>query len=202
MKNNSGALYGKYPAEIVSYDQVTRTCRVSIPGITDGGDVLPNAEIMYPVGDKSKIETEAGKHSTELEILAGDLIWVEFIGGDQRYPLIVGYRNPSTNNALNWRRYHHANIEMTADGIMRLNAAQIELNADDTIIINCNNAETGAKTITINATHTITHNAEDQIINADTDINGSTLTHNSKSVGDTHKHSGVQAGGSNTGDPI
>lgn len=34
------------------------------------------------------------------------------------------------------------------------------------------------------------------------DINSPSLTHNAKNVGDDHKHSGVQAGASNTGNPI
>lgn len=38
-------------------------------------------------------------------------------------------------------------------------------------------------------------------INADVTING-TLTNNGVNVGSTHKHSGVQTGGGNTGDPI
>lgn len=112
-----GRLFGKYPAVIKAYDQLARQCRIEIPGITDGGDVLPIAEIMYPVGDKSKVEV--GKVSTEIEILAGDLVWVEFIGGDPRYPLIVGYRNPNQNNSINWRRHHHANIEMLSDHILQ-----------------------------------------------------------------------------------
>lgn len=116
-----GGMFGKYPAVVKAYDQITRQCRVEIPGITDGGDVLPVAEILYPVGDRSKIEV--GKVSTEIEILVGDLVWVEFIGGDPRYPLIVGYRNPNQNNSVNWRRHHHANIEVLSDHIMLHTAA-------------------------------------------------------------------------------
>lgn len=111
-----GFMPGKYPAVVADYDQVTRTCKVSIPGITDGGDTLLIAEILYPLGDKSLISE--GKISSEIEILVGDLIWVEFIGGDPRYPLIVGYRNPNTGNSANWRRWHHANIESVANGVM------------------------------------------------------------------------------------
>lgn len=111
-----GYMPGKYPAVIKDYDKVTRTCRVEIPGITDGGDVLPIAEIMYPIGDKSLIV--AGKIATEIEILAGDLVWVEFMGCDPRYPLIVGYRNPNAGNSVDWRRFRHANMESIADHIM------------------------------------------------------------------------------------
>jgi hypothetical protein len=115
-----GTYPGKYPAFVESYDKTTRQVRVSIPGITDGKDVFPLAEIAYPVGDKSRIVE--GQHPTEIEILPGDHIWVEFIGGDERYPLITGYRNPNapSSNSIDWRRWHHANIEMIAEGILRL----------------------------------------------------------------------------------
>lgn len=174
-----GTYPGKYPAFVESYDQTTRQVRVSIPGITDGKDVYPLAEIEYAIGDKSRIVE--GQHQTEIEILPGDHIWVEFIGGDERYPLITGYRNPNapSSNSINWRRWHHTNIELTADGVMRFNANAVE----------------------INVTTTITTNAANAIINANTDINGSTLTHNNKSISDTHTHSGVQGGSSNTGVP-
>lgn len=39
-------------------------------------------------------------------------------------------------------------------------------------------------------------------INGDVAITGSTLTHNGKKIGSTHKHSGVLSGGSQTGNPV
>ena len=173
---NYGSYPGRYPATVKSYDQVTRTCRVEIPGITDGGDVLPNAEIEYPIGDKSRLVT--GQHSTELEILTGDTVWVAFIGGDARYPLITGYRCPSAGNDVNWRRYHHANIALTADGVLNLNATTINLNAT---------------TVTITST--------DTNVTSKLKVTGSALIHNSKSISDTHTHSGIQPGAGTTGAP-
>jgi len=165
---------GRYPAIVASYDGPSRTCRVKIPGITDGGDVMPVAEIEYPIGDRSK-----GLHQTEIEILAGDSVWVSFIGGDPRYPIITGWRNPGTGNSTEWRRFHHANIEITADGIFRINADKFELNATTSAVINSANAT----------------------VNAPTAINGGSLTHNGTNVGDSHTHSGISAGLDNTGTP-
>jgi hypothetical protein len=34
------------------------------------------------------------------------------------------------------------------------------------------------------------------------EFTGGTLTHNGKNIGSDHKHSGVQSGGSNTGNPV
>lgn len=111
-----GLMPGRYPAIVKTYNQARRTCRIEIPGLTDGGDVLPEAEIEYPIGDKSR----AGANTTEIEITPGDTVWVAFIGGDPRYPIITGYRNPQSGNSADWRRWHHANIELIADAEMRL----------------------------------------------------------------------------------
>lgn len=111
-----GFMPGRYPAIVRSYDPTKRTCRIELPGMTDGGDVMPEAEIEYPIGDKSK----SGAHATEIEIVAGDTVWVAFIGGDPRYPIITGYRNPQAGNSTDWRRFHHANMELLADKLMKL----------------------------------------------------------------------------------
>jgi len=111
-----GFMPGRYPAIVKSYDKTKRTCRIELPGLTDGGDVLPEAEIEYPIGDKSK----SGAHATELEIVSGDTVWVAFIGGDPRYPIITGYRNPQAGNSADWRRFHHENMELLADKLMKL----------------------------------------------------------------------------------
>lgn len=111
-----GLMPGRYPAIVKSYDQERRTCRIEIPGLTDGADVLPEAEIEYPIGDKSR----AGFWETEIEINPDDTVWVAFVGGDPRYPVITGARNPRTGNSADWRRWHHKNIELIADQELRL----------------------------------------------------------------------------------
>lgn len=128
-----GLMPGRYPAIVKTYSQARRTCRVEIPGLTDGGDVLPEAEIEYPIGDKSR----AGANTTEIEITPGDTVWVAFIGGDPRYPIVTGYRNPQAGNSADWRRWHHANMELLADGTMRLAVGPSEIIlTPDGIVIN------------------------------------------------------------------
>ncbi len=184
---------GIYPAIVKSYDQATRTCRVEIPEVTRGGDVYPEAKIAYPIGDKSK----AGIYATEVEILAGDMVWVEFIGSDSRYPIITGYRNPKTGNSVDdHRRYHHQNIQLIADDLFRINVGESEIKLTPTEI----RLTIGDSEIIMNST-TVTINATNAIINANTDINGSTLTHNNKSISSTHTHGGVTIGTGNTGAP-
>ena len=118
---NTGGYHGPYPAVVKSYDAVSRLCRVQIPGINDGAEVYPQAEIIYPLGDKSK----SGTHSTEIEILAGDLVWVEFVGGNPEYPVITGYRNPQTGNSLAWRKWHHVNLALDGDATINVTAPAI-----------------------------------------------------------------------------
>lgn len=115
--NDYGLMPGRYPAIVKSYQPARRTCRIEIPGLTDGGDVMPEAEIEYPIGDKAK-----GGNATEIAILAGDTVWVSFIGGDPRYPIITGYRNPQAGNATDWRRWHHKNLEWLAEAVARIQA--------------------------------------------------------------------------------
>lgn len=114
LKGDYGNYGGRWPATVKSYDKASRTCRVEIQGITDGADNLPSAEIEYPIGDKSR----SGKYETEIEILPDDTVWVAFINGDYRYPIITGYRNPSVNNSIDWRRWHHANVETLGDALV------------------------------------------------------------------------------------
>jgi hypothetical protein len=107
-------LYGKWPAVVTAYNQDSRTCEIEIPGQTDGSQLRMIAEIEYPIGDKSRHAT-----MTEIEILPGDLVWIEFIQGDPRYPLITGWRNPTVGNSKDWRRWHHKNMELLADSLMK-----------------------------------------------------------------------------------
>ena len=132
----SGLLSGKWPAGGTSYDAESRTCEVSIPGVTDGAEGGLIAEIEYPIGDKSRHET-----MTEIEILPGDKAWVEFIQGDPRYPLITGWRNPTTGNSVGWRRWHHANMQLLTDAEMRLQSGGlVHVSAKDSITLQVGNS--------------------------------------------------------------
>ncbi|MFM0608678.1 phage baseplate assembly protein V [Paraburkholderia sediminicola] len=93
-------------------DRLTRLYRVRIPGLTDGAAVQPRAKVLNPLGDKSE--------HTEIRIKPGDRVWLAFENGDTRYPVIVGYRPKNTGNAIDWRRFEHANFEFTADNTFQV----------------------------------------------------------------------------------
>ena len=99
-------LAGKWPAVVAEWNRERRECRVEIPGLTDGAEVLPLAEIAYPIGDKSE--------HTEIWIEVGDRVWVEFMRGDARYPVITHFRPKQAGNQQLWRRFEHENHEREA----------------------------------------------------------------------------------------
>jgi hypothetical protein len=100
------------PGFVESYDPATRLCRVRFPPWTDGAEVMPQAMLSYPLGDKSE--------HTEIRLLAGDRVWLDFVDGNPRHPIITGYRPKETDNAIDWRRWHHKNIELQADTDLHL----------------------------------------------------------------------------------
>jgi len=93
-------------------DRAARMYRVRIPGLTDGATVLPHASVLNPLGDKSE--------HTEIRIKPGDRVWLAFEGGDTRYPVIVGYRPKQQENAMDWRRFEHANFQFNADNVFEI----------------------------------------------------------------------------------
>lgn len=95
------------PGVVKAIDRARREIRVHIPGLTDGAEVYPLAEIEYGIGDKSE--------HTEIRILEGDRVWLSFINGDPRYPIITGFRPKNTGNEVGTRRWHHDAIESDAD---------------------------------------------------------------------------------------
>ena len=128
----------KYPAVVVGYDANTRLAQVKIEPLDNGADTVLDAELLYPLGDKS---------NTAIEVLSGDFVWVEFEAGDPRYPIIVGYRNKRTGNDDSTRRYHHANIELLADNI-------IKIKGDVKVIVESATVEVNATTVTVTASNT------------------------------------------------
>lgn len=187
-----GFIPGKLPAVVASYDKNRRECRVHIPGLTDGTGPGISAEIEYPIGDKSK----AGEFSTDILILAGDHVWVEFECGDARYPIITGFRNPRVGNGTDWRRFHQDNIELLAVKLMQFIAG-------GNVLIESTGASITIKSpslVTIDAplTHIKGALTVDDLITGTggisvsggggAAISGGSLTHNGVNVGGDHTH--------------
>lgn len=129
----------KYPAVVMSYDANTRLAKIKLEPLDEGADTQLEAELLYPLGDKS---------NTAIEVLSGDFVWVEFEQGDPRYPIIVGYRNKRTGNDDLTRRYHHhGNFEILADNI-------IKIKGNVKVIVESATVEVIATTVNITASNT------------------------------------------------
>lgn len=129
----------KYPAVVMSYDANTRLAKIKLEPLDDGADTQLEAELCYPLGDKS---------NTAIEILENDPVWVEFEQGDPRYPIIVGNRNKRTGNDDLTRRYHHhGNFEILADNI-------IKIKGNVKVIIESETVEVIATTVNVTASNT------------------------------------------------
>jgi phage baseplate assembly protein gpV len=193
-----------YPGVVVSYDAQTRMCRVRIPGVTDGAEVFPNAELLYPIGDKSE--------HTDIRILQGDRVVLGFINGDQRHPVVLGFMPKAEGNALDVRRFEHKNIELQADADMLLQATDgnLTVNAGSAIVVKA------GTTITVEAGGTVTIKAEKIVMDAPVEMTGTllvdgritymdgmtgtgTTTTNGFRSDETHQHVGVRSGGDISG---
>jgi hypothetical protein len=115
-----------WPGVVESYDKVRRTCRVSIAGITDGPGTLPEAVFNNPLGDRAA--------DTEIRILPGDAVWLMFEAGDPRYPIIMGYRTPRAGNPVDWRRWHHKNIELIAEDTFLITLGGTSITVTDGLV--------------------------------------------------------------------
>jgi phage gp45-like len=155
----------KYPAVVVGYDANTRLAQVKIEPLDNGADTVLDAELLYPLGDKS---------NTAIEVLSGDFVWVEFEGGDPRYPIIVGYRNKRTGNDDSTRRYHHhGSFEILADNIIKIKGNVKVIVESETVEVIAPTVKVTSTTVTVDAT-TITVNASNTNITSLVNITGNT----------------------------
>ena len=155
----------KYPAVVVGYDANTRLAQVKIEPLDNGADTVLDAELLYPLGDKS---------NTAIEVLAGDFVWVEFEAGDPRYPIIAGYRNKRTGNDDSTRRYHHhGSFEILADNIIKIKGNVKVIVESETVEVIAPTVKVTSTTVTVDAT-TITVNASNTNITSLVNITGNT----------------------------
>jgi len=196
-------MIGLLPAEVDSIDREARIARVRIPGLTDGATELPEAEFCNPIGDKSE--------HTEIRILPGDRVWLAFVGGDTRYPVIVGYRPRNQENGTDWRRFEHANFNFTADKEFVIDAGvKVTINAPEVAVNASTSATVTSPKVLIDSPDTkctgklevagaLTYKA------GMTGSGGASITgdmkNNGVNIGSSHTHGGVQTGSGKTGTP-
>jgi hypothetical protein len=114
--------HGLYPATVKSYNAASKTCQITLTGVTDGTARTITAHIAYPIGDVST--------HTDIAIHGGDLVWVMFEGGDMRHPIITHFRNRAVGNETDWRRWAHENMALSAGGILLIKATAVQIESE------------------------------------------------------------------------
>lgn len=172
---------GKWPAIVRTADREKREYRVEIPGLTDGAELFPLAQIAYPIGDKSE--------HTEIRILVGDRVWVEFECGRSDSPIITHFRTKQSGNVVNFRRFHHENIETDADATQSHTAGtNYSIDAGDNVTITAGTKITlavGESRIEITAAQIVA--TAKLLAQAGMSITG-TVDNNGTNIGSTHTH--------------
>ncbi|APQ14644.1 hypothetical protein BJP27_24025 (plasmid) [Pseudomonas oryzihabitans] len=106
----------RWPAVVETYTPGAKTCEISIAGLTDGASSHLVAEIELPIGDRGE--------DTEIRIKTGDRIWVDFLAGDPRYPIMTGFRAREDKNMVGTRHWEHANFTIVADDTVLIKAGK------------------------------------------------------------------------------
>lgn len=174
-----------YPAVVESYDAQRRRVRISITGMTDGANVYPEAELLYPMGDSH--------NDTEIEIEKGDIVYVDFIiENDWRYPVVMGYRQPETGNLVGIRRWRHDRIELIADSVL-IDCKTLQVTGDSTI----NKTLLVNQSVTMDQALQVKGNTQ---VGQGLSVQGS-MQNNGTNVGSTHVHDEHGDGGGVTSTP-
>ncbi len=199
-----------YPATVVTYDEAAKRAQIVIPGQTDGAEEHLTAEFCLPVGDKSE--------HTSLRVLPGDRVWVAFLGGDFRRPIIMGYRPKQTEPTVGVRRLHHANLEFTADTnvVVEGEGGSVTIKAGTKVRIVAPVIELEAQQVkitaaTIDSTGQLNHTGNALIagglgatgsaaMTGGLQVSGD-MTNNGVNVGSTHTHGGVARANNRTDAP-
>lgn len=135
MLNIDGVHFGFYPAKILSYDQKTRTCMVSIEPFTRGSSTGKKAKIAYPIGHDD--------FDTEIMIKEGMEVYVFFEAGMLSAPVVAFCRSHGVGAVTDVRRIRQKRIELIAQSV-QIQADSINITGDT----NVEKAVTVAKTVT------------------------------------------------------
>ncbi|XDZ50190.1 hypothetical protein AB8Q18_08265 [Neisseriaceae bacterium CLB008] len=165
-----------WPGVIKSYDGDRRKVRIEVTGLTDGAELLPEADLLYALGDSHD--------NTEVQIKGGELVWIDFLANDERYPIIMGFRQPESGNITGIRRWQQDTIELIAGKNILLKAPDIkfECTALQSTGVNtfdkASNMDGGMQTTEGGAVASKGGLA----------LKGGTITHNGIDIGDSHYH--------------
>lgn len=188
------------PAEVIAYDAASNTAQVQpiIDMVTTSAQAIPRSQIpSVPV-----MQLSGGGFLLRFPLNPGDLGWIKANDRD-----ISLFKQSFTESVPNTQRKH-----TFEDGLFIPQAAWnlVSVSGEDTGNMVIQNYAGTVKISLSNDTVTIT--APNMIVNGITTINGNTTINGELTVTEeitgnsialtTHVHSGVQAGGSDTGPPV
>lgn len=207
-------VYTTLPGVIESYDGVVATVRPALPKLLANGDILQapliaNVPIHWLVADGAAAQIT-------VPLKPGDPVTLHFScrsiegwlsGSDgppddpRQFDLTDCFATPvmrpgpraDTENVC--VRYGAGVLTIAPDGKTQLDAPQFTINAP-TIV---NGHLTFTKGLTGSGTDGGTGTMK---IIGNLDFQGGSITHDGVAIDKTHRHSGVQSGGSNTGTPV
>lgn len=208
-----------HPAKLISYDKANRTAKVTISGLTDGVSEGITAMLAYPIGDDDL--------DTERELIPGADVWVFFEQGDTSMPVIAFYRRHGQGRSvIDVRRIRQENIELLARSTITLDAKDFINIKAETINIDASTVSLNASSFNITAKTNVEGNINqvgnylmqgNQTINGGQTINGNSVSYGNQTINGSisatinvtasgislksHKHGGVESGGSSTAGP-
>lgn len=167
---------GEYRARVVSIDDPDKLLRVQVRvlGLWDDIDDadLPWAEIKFPVGARPG-------EGLFVPLQVDDLVWIDFINGDTRYPRVTGACHHAPGGVVDLPAGVEAGMalkmtlygftfEITPEGVLQVTQAEtenlIQLNAEGlTINSDVPVAVTGKDTVTVTAQGAATVDAQDAL---------------------------------------
>ena len=193
------------PAEIVSIDDYSTDQTIAVRPLIDrlyeDGAVLKpsvvySVPVVFPSGGGGLISFPLAVSDTVLVVFSMRSIdeWVNSDGKGQT-PLDNRHHHRSDAIAIPGIFTKSSNLAPSATDVeVKFKNMSVKLEPDNTLTL-----DNGTSNVVLNGSDvTITGN----LVVTGTTTLAATVTSDGTSIGSTHKHSGVQSGGSNTGNPV
>lgn len=185
-------LDGMLPAKVIAYDRVKNRATVQplIMLLTTSHTTVPRASLasvpVYQIG--------GGGFLLNFNLKPGDLGWIK--ANDRDISLFLQSHAASAPNTI--RKHSFSDAVFYPDVMKGYTIAGED--AENAVLQNLD----GSVKLSLAATKLTLKvgGVSLEVSSSGVAITGGTVTHNGKNIGDTHAHSGVTAGPSNTGVPV
>lgn len=218
-------MIGLMPAEVDSIDREKRIARVRIPGLTDGATELPEAQFCNPVGDKSEhteirilpgdrvwLAFEGG--DPRYPVIVGyrprnqenGVDWRRFhhanfqFDADSTFVIIAGDKVRVVTKVAEVEASESATV---ATKVAKIDASESATVKSPNVLVDAARSRfTGAVTVEGPFAYMAGMSGTGKAtMSGDLALDGGSIKHNGKSIGDDHKHGGVRAGSDDSGTP-